>query len=494
MKIRQLAFIIFLTLYLGNGNILKSQTSIGENISLSQSQKDLIKRYISVFPDNTQLSIAFITNNYIQYLGIKKVDNKLLSIDNWDSVFDIGSITKVFTSTLLADLVKENVVNLNDPIETVLPYKLRQSVRNRMLITYKSLANHTSGLPEMPDNYMTKYDTALLRDYLQNRLILSSVPGKKYLYSNLGVGLLGYLLELKTSKSYEELLQEKIFNKYKMAYSTSELKKAQDLLVKGHDTSGNIIPSWQSNILHSSTGILSNVRDLSKFVRANFSDDSILSFQRQITFTTDYMDLALGWKVYKYGGNTCHWFQHDGATDGYRSSLMMDVNIKCAVIILSNVSPAHPDNENIDKLCWELLKQEYILETINKQSNFAAPFLELALAKGWGTNKNDSILHLPKSDTSIVGVWQKEVAGRIITRTFMPNNKVQSDYYHDPEIDVWGYYNLNGKQIELRDIGGDACNTLGIYEYSIHNDKLSFTLINDSCEGRRIGLSGIWTR
>ena len=203
MRSRIVASIFFLTLFLSAENILLSQIDIGNNKYLSHSQIDLITRYVTGFPNKSQLSIAFILNNTVNYVGIEKINNRLLSINNCDSIFEIGSITKLFTSTLLANLIKENVLNLNDPIETVLPYKLRQSVKDRMLITYKTLANHTSGLPRMPDNYITGYDSALLRIYLQRQLSLNSVPGEKYQYSNLGVGILGYLLEIKTGKSFE---------------------------------------------------------------------------------------------------------------------------------------------------------------------------------------------------------------------------------------------------------------------------------------------------
>jgi CubicO group peptidase (beta-lactamase class C family) len=494
MRIKLYALIPFLTLHLSFGTILKSQSIITDNNFLSQPQKDLITRYVNGFPDNTQLSIAFIENSNVDYVGIDKVNSKLLSLNNKDSVFEIGSITKLFTSTILANLIKENVLELDDSIESVLPYKLKQSIKDRGLITFKTLANHTSGLSRMPDNYSSGYDSVQLREYLQKQLNLNSVPGEKYQYSNLGVGLLGYLLEIKTRKTYEDLLQEKIFSKYNMNSSSSELRKVNDLVVLGRDSSGNIIPNWRSDILKAAGGILSTVTDLSKYVIANFSSDSILCFQRQKTYSSDYQDLALGWHITKFGGNTCNWYFHNGGMDGYRSALFMDLSTKSAVIILSNVSTSHAKSGNIDNLCHDLLKQIFIAQSIHNSSPCEAPFLEIALTKGWGANKNGSIQQITKSSNTIFGVWQKEISGRIITRTFMPNYKVQSDFSGDPEIDIWGYFRLNRNQIEFRDIGGAACNNLGLYEYSLFDDNLSFKLINDSCDGRSSGLSGIWTR
>ncbi len=483
-----------------------SQSISLEDKHLTQKQFEFISSYLLQFPENSQMSIGIIDDKNVNFKGVKKENGKIINIDNKDSVFEIGSISKIFTSSILATLAFNKILNIDDPIEGILPYKLHQSSLKDKPITFKSLANYTSGLAYEPDNIdisinknptnpYLNYNYELLNDYLQNRVTLNSIPGEKFEYSNLGAGLLGYLLEIKTGEDYETLLQEKIFSKYNMSNSSSKFNAVETLVVKGLDTCGRILPYWNCNALKASGGVLSSANDLSKFVIANFSEDTILNIQRQVTYNNMNFSVALGWEVIEIGGAGCSmkWYYKTGDMGGYTSVVLMDTYAHYGVVILSNISCYHK-KANAMQLGVDILKQMYITGTKEKLGHCIAPFLELALANGWGTFINDSIKRGNYSDTSIIGVWQKQTPYKSSTRTFMPDGKVQSDFMGDPEIDVWGFYKIKNNQIEFEDVGGNACKSEGSYKYWIKNDTLQFHIINDTCDGRSQGLSGIWTR
>ena len=195
-----------------------------ENLNLlDSSQAQIIFNYAQHVPNETQLSICIITGDSEKYVGILRHNDSLVYIDNRDSVFGIGSITKTFTGTMLAKLVYDRKIDLNEPVKNLLPVRLNQSSLNGNEITLVHLANHTSGLPFEPNNVKDDkehpydpynpyryYDKTKLYDYLSNRLTLQSMPGEKRTYSNLGGGLLGHILTLITAKSYEELLFETV--------------------------------------------------------------------------------------------------------------------------------------------------------------------------------------------------------------------------------------------------------------------------------------------
>jgi hypothetical protein len=221
----------------------------------------------------------------------------------------------------------------------------------------------------------------------------------------------------------------------------------------------------------------------------------ILSFQRRQTVRSKDINVALGWEMIRFDADDRHyWYVHEGGSGGYRSSVFMDPDNKIAAIVLSNVSVYHPNSKNIGKLGYELLKRLYISQKINGTGSGEAPFLEIALKKGWGTKLNDGISRIKKPDNSLVGVWQKRSSNRVITYTFKPDKKVQCDFVGDPEIDVWGVYHLDNSKVQFREIGGAACDSVGVYGYSINGDTLKWVLKNDPCEGRRNGLPGIWIR
>lgn len=129
-----------------------------------------------------------------------------------DTVFEIGSITKTFTSLLLTEMVTQGEVKLDDPVSEYLTGKAKMPSRNDKQITFLDLATHTSGLPRLPsgipasdENPYSAYSVEQLYEFLSNYKLLFD-PGTHYDYSNLGFGLLGHVLALRVGRSYEDLL------------------------------------------------------------------------------------------------------------------------------------------------------------------------------------------------------------------------------------------------------------------------------------------------
>ena len=315
------------------------------------------------FPNNTQLSFAIIKDGITTFYGIKRENDTIITIDNHENVFEIGSISKVFTATLLADLVVNQRLDLDDNIDEYLQWPLKDDVK----ITFKQLSNHTSGLPRLPSNLLPDsvdilnpykdYDEIKLQQYLTKELQLNQNPGEKFEYSNLGVGLLGFILSEIDTTSYEKLLQTKICTKYNMASTTTDRTSILKKLVKGLDVNGNETPNWDLNVLVGAGGIVSNVTDLSKFAEAQFNNsDQVLALTRKSTFTAqaNKSDIGLGWGIITNLGNKS--FSHSGGTGGYRSFLVIDVENKTGVVILSNLSAAHKQSMNIDNLGIRLME------------------------------------------------------------------------------------------------------------------------------------------
>jgi CubicO group peptidase (beta-lactamase class C family) len=368
MMVTFAATFIFITPVIGTPGYEKDQnpenTESGTINALScypQEIADLIFTQTKDFSNHTQLSIAVIQNNRTNYYGIVKENDSVKPADNQGKVFEAGSITKVFTSTVLASLVQEGTIGLNDSINPYYPFPFKEH-RN---ITFLTLANHTSGLPRLPGNldlseasnpYLS-YTEKELEAYLETIMTLENEPSETYSYSNLGAGLLGYTLGLTQGTSFEELLQKRVFDRYGMTASFTRSADAGERLVKGLNAHGDTTSNWDFDVLAGGGCVLSTTADLARFAMAQFNPENReLALTRVPTFAVhETMKIGLGWHILQSEtGQELFW--HNGGTGGYSSSIAINVPDKVAVVILSNVSAFHSASGNIDRLCFELIR------------------------------------------------------------------------------------------------------------------------------------------
>ncbi len=297
------------------------------------------------------------------FIGINRKNDTLRLVENHKSAFEIGSLTKVFTATLLSNLVTEQKLSLDDDIQNYLDVRMNISQK----ITFKQLANHTSGLPRLLSNFeistanqsnpFEHYDEGKLEDYLTLEIRLSYEPGTKYEYSNLGSGILGFELAQISKSSYESLLNGKIFDKYEMTNSTSKKESLKVTLVSGLGPHGEVTSNWDFEAMADAGSMVSTVEDLSNFALAQFDEqNSELMLTQHPTFkVNDKMSVGLGWHILKRKKDV-ELIWHNGATGGYRSSMALDLKNKNGAIILSNVSAFNKNAGKIDQLCFDLIK------------------------------------------------------------------------------------------------------------------------------------------
>ncbi len=315
---------------------------------------------------NTQsLAIAiFHRNKYKTFLyGETEKGNNTLPAEN--TLYEIGSITKVFTATLLADLVTKDVIQLDDPITTFLPDSVASNPALKG-ITFKSLANHTSGLPRMAGNWdriagfdekdpFAAYDQKALFNFLQHYKA-SREPGDEYEYSNLGYGLLGELIAIINKKPYIQYLQETILTPLQLhnTVDTPNDQKQQAVL-PGLDKQGNITPLWRWKAMMGAGGLKSNIKDLMLFAVEQFKMpenelQNAMALTRQFTFfTPDNMDIGLAWHMNMLDGII--YFHHTGETAGSSSFIGLSPDTKTVVVILSNAA------ESVNLISTEIMEK-----------------------------------------------------------------------------------------------------------------------------------------
>jgi serine-type D-Ala-D-Ala carboxypeptidase/endopeptidase len=265
-----------------------------------------------------------------------------------DTVFEIGSVTKVFTSLLLADMVERGEVKLDDPIAKFLPPEVKAPAMGDRQITLLDLSMQVSGLPRMPTNFKPANPKNPYADYSAGKLFeflngykLTRAPGEKYEYSNLAVGLLGTVLARRVGMTYEALLKKRVLEPLGMTSTSVTLSDGQRRrLAPGHGPDLEPAPSWDLDALAGAGGLRSTVNDMLKFLAANleFTDTPLKAAMRRMRAQKrpaqgPDVSIAMGWHVFTRYGEV-YW--HNGGTAGYSSQAGFEPRNKRGAVILSN--------------------------------------------------------------------------------------------------------------------------------------------------------------
>ncbi len=286
------------------------------------------------------LAIGLLTPKGDRFVGLGK-DRPDGSEPTPDTVFEIGSVTKVFTALALAQMVDAGEVTLDQPVASII-------AGAPQTITLEALATHTAGLPRMPANFSPADMHDPYADYGADRLTaeLANVTltgAGHYASSNLGAGLLGHALATKAGVTYQELIVSRIGWALEMPDTfVVPTGEAFARMAEGHDAALQRTRAWRWDVLAGAGALRSTVNDMVHFVRAQLEPPEALAQAIALTHQARHPldeggggQIGLGWHI--TAGGT-RW--HNGETEGFHSFIGFDPARRIGVVVLANTASA----------------------------------------------------------------------------------------------------------------------------------------------------------
>jgi CubicO group peptidase (beta-lactamase class C family) len=265
-----------------------------------------------------------------------------------DTIVEIGSIGKVFTAFVLADMVERGEVALDDPVSKYLPATVTVPSFQGKAMTLADLATHTSGLPRDSVPVDLESDRSPYEGYTAEQLYaflgrhqLERAPGSKWEYSNVGVGLLGNALARRAGVEYEDLVRRRLLDPLGMTSTRINVGSEQAARrATGHNGKLMPVPPWTGGVIAATGGWNSTAADMLTFAADVLDDKSPRRpvYARMTSVTRpgsgQGVQQALGWELFRYRNNDM--LGHNGGTFGFEARMVVDTTRKRAVIAWAN--------------------------------------------------------------------------------------------------------------------------------------------------------------
>jgi CubicO group peptidase (beta-lactamase class C family) len=329
--------LISIVFFIISSNVLANTVNVQEELTATLEN-------IRLQNDIPSMSVAIITSGELTYIkGFGFIDDKDKKPTNSESLFRIASISKLFTAQAVMQLVEKNKIKLNEKIGHYIP---RFQDSN---ITVKDLLTHSSGINDSikPMNFDKQ---RAINSYLDSviQFLPKNTENKTFEYSDTNFNILGAVISAASGQKYEKFIQDNILKPAKMKKSNYSFGGNEYFAEASPTYKGKLIDKTDQRpydvSFNPSEGLVSNVRDLSHWLKLTLARDASILKERtykemlepQIKTTWGEIYMALGWQVYKTEHGKVA--RHPGSIRGYKSLVLAYPESKNAMIILTNSS------------------------------------------------------------------------------------------------------------------------------------------------------------